>query len=73
MADQIWPYQYVIYSDLEHMLELPEDPLLTQAEGFVVYMDAPAETLEPLVERNPHVEGYSLLREDRFFWVYLVE
>lgn len=73
MADQIWPYQYVIYSDLEHMLTLPEDPLLTQAEGFVVYMDAPAETLEPLVERNPHVEGYTLLREDRFFWVYLVE
>lgn len=73
MADQIWPYQYVIYSDLEHMLKLPEDPLLTQAQGFVVYMDAPVETLDPLVERNPFVEGYTLLRQDRFFWVYLVE
>ncbi len=73
MADQIWPYQYVIYSDYEHMLELPKDPLLTQAKGFVVYMDAPAETLDPLVERNPNVEGYTLLRKDNFFMVYLVE
>ena len=55
------------------MLKLPEDPLLTQAQGFVVYMDAPVETLDPLVERNPFVEGYTLLRQDRFFWVYLVE
>lgn len=73
MADQVWPFQYVIYSDYAHMLELPEDPLLTQAGGFVVYMDAPAETLDALVDRNPYVSGYTLLREDRFFHVYLVE
>lgn len=73
MADQVWPFQYVIYSDYAHMLELPEDPLLTQADGFVVYMDAPAETLDALVDRNPNVNGYTLLREDAFFHVYLVE
>lgn len=72
-ADQVWPFQYVIYSDYAHMLELPEDPLLTQAGGFVVYMDAPAETLDALVERNPNVSGYTLVREDKFFHVYLVE
>lgn len=73
MADLVWPFQYVIYSDYAHMLELPEDPLLTQAAGFVVYMDAPAETLDALVERNPYAGGYTLLREDSFYYVYLVE
>ena len=73
MANQVWPFQYVIYSDYEHMLELPEDPLLTSAEGFLVYMDAPAETLDSLVAVNPHVSGYTLLRKDDYFYVYLVE
>ncbi len=73
MANQVWPFRYVIYSDYEHMLELPQDPLLTSAEGFLVYMDAPAETLDALVAVNPHVSGYTRLREDRFFHVYLVE
>lgn len=73
IANQVWPFQYVIYSDYEHMLDLPEDPLLTSAEGFLVYMDAPAETLDALVAVNPHVSGYTLLRKDRFFYVYLVE
>lgn len=73
MANQVWPFQYVIYSDYGHMLELPEDPLLTSAQGFLVYMDAPAQTLDALVAVNPHVSGYTLLREDRFFHIYLVE
>lgn len=73
IADQVWPFQYVIYSDYAHMLELPEDPLLSEAKGFVVYMDAPAETLETLVARNTWVSGYTLLRKDPFYYVYLVE
>lgn len=73
MANQVWPFQYVIYSDYEHMLELPEDPLLTSAEGFLVYMDAPTETLDSLVAVNPQVSGYTLLRKDPYFYVYLVE
>lgn len=73
IANQVWPFQYVIYSDYEHMLNLPEDPLLTSAEGFLVYMDAPAETLDSLVAANSHVSGYTLLRKDHFFHVYLVE
>lgn len=73
IADQVWPFEYVIYSDYDHMIELPENPLLTESEGFLVYMDAPEEALDALVAVNPHVSGYTLQSKDRFFNIYLLE
>ncbi len=73
IADQVWPFEYVIYSDYDHIIEPPENPLLTESKGFLVYMDAPAETLDALTAANPHVSGYTLQNEGRFFDIYLLE
>lgn len=46
---------------------------LNTAEKIVVYMDCSEDVLDKLVERNDNLDGYTLVRHDPFFYVYLLE
>lgn len=73
-ANQLWPFERIFYTDYEHiMVESFDEPTLQSAEKLIVYMDAPEEVVQKLVERNPNLEGYSLIRHDAFYYVYLLE
>lgn len=70
--DQLWPFENVFYADVDHMQEITDERLLT-SDKIVVYMDAPEEYLQTLIDDNPNLDKYSLVRHDPFFYVYLLE
>lgn len=70
--NQLWPFENVFYVNYEHMQEINDERLAT-ADKIVVYMDAPAESLQKLIDDNPNLEGYTLVRHDPFHFVYLLE
>lgn len=73
-ANQLWPFERIFYTDYEHiMVDTFEEPTIQSAQKLIVYMDAPEEVVQKLVEKNPNLEGYSLIRHDAFYYVYLLE
>lgn len=71
--DQLWPFEAVFYVDYAHILADFEDERLFTAEKLVVFMDAPTDVLDKLIENNPNLSSYTLARHDPLFYVYLVE
>lgn len=70
--NQLWPFEQVFYL-LYDQREALDDERLREAEKIVVYMDAPEEMLEPLIDNNPNLSTYTLVRHDKFYYVYLLE
>ncbi|MCI9337066.1 MAG: hypothetical protein HFH93_05910 [Lachnospiraceae bacterium] len=70
--NQLWPFEQVFYLFYDQRDAL-EDERLREAEKIVVFMDAPEEMLEPLIEDNPNLSAYTLVRHDQFYYVYLLE
>lgn len=70
--NQLWPFKNVFYVDYEYMQEIDDEQLST-ADKIVVFMDAPAEALQKLVDDNPNLKGYTLVRHDSFHFIYLLE
>lgn len=70
--NQLWPFENVFYVNYEYMQEINDERLAT-ADKIVVYMDAPAESLQKLIDDNPNLDGYKLVRHDPFHFVYLLE
>lgn len=71
--DQLWPFEAVFYVDYEHIMADFEDERLFTAEKLIVYMDAPTDVLDKLIENNPNLSSYTLARHDPFFYIYLLE
>ena len=73
-ANQLWPFDRIFYTDYEHiMIESFNEPTVQSADKLVVYMDAPEEAVQKLVEINPNLHEYTLVRHDPFYYVYLLE
>ncbi len=70
--NQLWPYDDILYMEYQYK-DLLDDKTLEEAEKIVVYMDAPVDLLDVLIENNPKLSKYTLVRHDPFFYVYLVE
>ena len=74
IANQIWPFHSVFYTDYEHiMVDSFVEPTIQSADKLVVYMDAPEEVVQKLVDINPNLDSYTLVRHDAFYYVYLLE
>lgn len=71
--DQLWPFEWVFHVDYEHAMMDFEDKRLFTAEKIVVFMACPTDVLDKLIEVNPNLSSYSLVRHDPFFLVYLLE
>ena len=71
--DQLWPFEWVFHVDYEHAMMDFEDQRLFTAEKIVVFMACPPDVLDKLIEANPNLSSYSLVRHDPFFFVYLLE
>lgn len=71
--DQLWPFDWVFHVDYEHAMMDFEDERLFTAEKIVVFMACPPDVLDKLIEANPNLSSYSLVRHDPFFFVYLLE
>lgn len=75
-ADQLWVFENIFYADYEHMLEDFEEERLFTAEKTVVFLDShytSADVLNVLLENNSGLNKYTLVRQDQFFNVYLLE
>ena len=72
MDNQLWPFEQVFYLRYDQR-EALADETLREAEKIVVYMDAPEDLLERLIADNPHLSTYTCVRQDRFYYVYLLE
>ena len=73
-ANQIWPFHNIFYTDYDHiMLDTFDEPTIQSADKLVVYMDAPEDVVRKLVVENPNLETFTLVRHDRFYYVYLLE
>lgn len=70
--NQLWPFEQIFYMMYDKKDELDDDRL-REAEKIVVYMDAPEDLLDLLIEDNPHLSTYTLVRHDPFHYVYLLE
>lgn len=70
--NQLWPYENVFYVEY-NSIPLIDDPLLSGAEKIVVYMDGAEEALLPIIENNPNITSYRLLRHEPFFYIYVLE
>lgn len=70
--NQLWPFEQVFYLRYDQR-EALADETLREAEKIVVYMDAPEDLLERLIADNPHLSAYTCVRQDRFYYVYLLE
>lgn len=70
--NQLWPFKNVFYVNYEYMQDINDERLAT-ADKIVVYMDAPEESLQKLIDDNPNLDGYTLVRHDPFHFVYLLE
>lgn len=73
IANETWPYENVIFVRENEDETVLDSELLRTAEKLIVYMDNPVEILDRLVEQNEKLSSWSLLRHDRFFYVYVVE
>ncbi len=74
IANQIWPFHNVFYTDYDHiMVDTFDEPTIQSADKLVVYMDAPEEVVKKLVDINPNLETYTLVRHDPFYYIYLLE
>ncbi len=71
--DQFWPFERVLLADGTHLMDSWEDPGITEAEKIVVYMDAPVEAVENIIGCSNVLTGYTLIRHDPFYYVYLLE
>ena len=70
--DQVWPFERVLYVDVDSLQQI-EDSTLSEAEKVVVFMDAPEEYLQHMIDNNPNLSTYTLVRHDAYFYVYLLE
>lgn len=70
--NQLWPFEQVFYL-LYEQKDLLNDEKLRNAEKIVVYMDAPEDFLQQLIEDNSNLSTYTLVRHDSFHYVYLLE
>ena len=74
ICNQIWPFHNIFYTDYEHiMLDSFDEPTIQSADKLVVYMDAPEEVVQKLVDENPNLDKYTLIRHDPFYYIYLLE
>lgn len=74
IANQIWPFDNIFYTDYDHiMVDSFAEPTLQSADKLVVYMDAPEDVVQKLVDINPNLDTYTLIRHDAFYYVYLLE
>lgn len=72
-ADQLWLMKKIMFTNHDILMENDTDVDLNTAEKIVVYMDCSEDVLDKLVERNDNLDGYTLVRHDPFFYVYLLE
>lgn len=81
-ADQLWPFERILYVDYEQMLSdmeeygrmVPEeDELLMDAEHVLIYIDGPEEAVAQIMENNTHLSKYTMIRHDPNFYLYLLE
>lgn len=72
MANELWPFDRVIYVDYMGGEYTLDNETLKTAEKLIVYMDCPEDILEDLIAGNEHLSGYSLARHDPFFYIYEV-
>lgn len=81
-ADQLWPFERILYVDYEQMLSdmeeygqmMPEEAeLLMDAEHVLIYIDGPEEAVAQIMENNTRLSKYTMIRHDPFFCLYLLE
>jgi hypothetical protein len=70
--NQLWPFDWVFFMEYRYIDQLQDERLAT-ADKIVVYMDAPIDLLDKLIQNNPNLSKYTLVRHDPFFYVYLLE
>ena len=70
--NQLWPYEKVFYVENDSVSAINDSTLFT-ADKIVVYMDAPVEILQQLIDKNPNLNSYQLVRQEPFFYIYLLE
>lgn len=70
--NQLWPFEQVFYLSYDQR-EALSDKKLQNAEKIVVYMDAPTDVLEQLIADNSHLTSYTRIRQDKYYYVYLLE
>lgn len=74
IANQLWPFYSIFYTDYEHvMIDSFDEPTIRSADQLIVFMDAPEEVVQKLVDQNPNLDTYTLVRHDPFYYVYLLE
>jgi len=62
----------VFYVENDSVSAINDSTLFT-ADKIVVYMDAPVEILQQLIDKNPNLNSYQLVRQEPFFYIYLLE
>lgn len=73
-ADQIWDFHNIFYTDYAHlMVDTFDEPTIQSCDKLVVFMDAPTDVLDKLIEINPNLDSYTLVRHDDLYYVYLLE
>lgn len=73
IANEAWPFEQVIFVRNDEEATVLENEALQTAEKLIVYMDCSEDILDRMVAQNENLEGYSLLRHDPNFYVYVLE
>ncbi len=72
-ANELWPFDHVIYVDYMDGNYTLDNETLKNADKVIVYMDCPETILEDMIKQNGKLDSYSLIRHDPFHYVYEVE
>ncbi len=73
MANELWPYEHVIYLDYQEEQTIEDSPLLKTAEKLIVYVVGSEDILQRIVAGNEKLHTFTPLRSDTFFAVYVLE
>jgi len=73
IANELWPFERIVFVRYDDEATVLESETLKTAEKLIVYMDGPEEVLDRLTAQNENLSGWSLLRHDLHYYVYVLE
>lgn len=73
MANEIWPYEQVVYLVNQGSETAMDSKILQTSEKLVVYMACGEDVLEMMIAQNDNLTSYTLMRTDTFFNLYVLE
>jgi len=73
MANELWPFEHVVYVDMREEDSISDSQILKTAEKLIVYLVGSEDILKKMIAQNVNLDSYTQIRVDELFVVYVLE